>query len=807
MRKGRGRNGKLLPNSFRIISSCIKTVSTNASTVVRSAGASVAASVSSCVDDRKELVLWAAFDKLELSKTGFRRVLLLGYLKGFQVFDVEDASGLSELVSRRDGPVTFLQMLPSPANSDVAEKYKSSHPMLVVVGGDEDERITLPQNTGQGPARNGSAESSSWKSFDPPTAVRFYSMKTNEYVKVIDFRSPVFMVRCSPRVVAIGLEEQVYCFDILTLEQKFAVVTYPVPRFGEQGAVVVNRGYGPMAVGPRWLAYSPSRPFQSNTGRVSPKSLVSSVSPSTSPGNGTLMARFAVESSKHLAAGILTLGDTGYKKPSNYCPENGGLVSVKDLVSSEVISQFKAHTSPIAALCFDPSGTLLVTASVHGNNINIFRIMPSHACNGSQCSDWSTSYVHLYKIYRGITAAVIQDICFSHDSQWIAIVSSKGTCHIFVLSPFGGDDAFQALHTHVQGTSLFLASAPPWWSTSSFTINEQHSSPPPPCTLSVVSRIKCNDSGLLNSVSNAAASMVGKIWVPSGAVAAIFHNANSKTSPDFHRSATSLQNILVYTPSGFVVQYEIQSSVGIEVSDNKTESWSAPPINPQNEELRVKVEPIQWWDVCRRLDNLEREECISVIDAHSKTFLEENASAVDSPERSHLYLSNAEVQINSYRLPIWQMSKVHFHVMEPPKAECCFGGEFEVEMTSSHEVELRHKDLLPIFDHYPRAKSGWIDGYIPTEGRDSSDSSQAREKTNEASIICHSDPPSFSSTESSEGGTEKTVDFGLFFKEEYCNKSSTEVVTDEVETGSNTHEEKPDEEGWLGGIFDFSEEG
>ncbi|EYU38123.1 hypothetical protein MIMGU_mgv1a024731mg, partial [Erythranthe guttata] len=97
--------------------------------------------------------------------------------------------------------------------------------------------------------------------------------------------------------------------------------------------------------------------------------------------------------------------------------------------------------------------------------------------------------------------------------------------------------------------------------------------------------------------------------------------------------------------------------------------------------------------------------------------------------------------------------------------------------------------------------------YIPTEGRDSSDSSQAREKTNEASIICHSDPPSFSSTESSEGGTEKTVDFGLFFKEEYCNKSSTEVVTDEVETGSNTHEEKPDEEGWLGGIFDFSEEG
>lgn len=48
--------------------------------------------------------------------------------------------------------------------------------------------------------------------------------------------------------------------------------------------------------------------------------------------------------------------------------------------------------------------------------------------------------------------------------------------------------------------------------------------------------------------------------------------------------------------------------------------------------------------------------------------------------------------------------------MEPPKADCYFGGEFEIEITSSHELEIRHKDLLPIFDHYPRAKSGWTDG-------------------------------------------------------------------------------------------------
>ncbi|KAL2531032.1 BCAS3 domain-containing protein [Forsythia ovata] len=125
--------------------------------------------------------------------------------------------------------------------------------------------------------------------------------------------------------------------------------------------------------------------------------------------------------------------------------------------------------------------------------------MPSQMRSESGCHDWSTSYVHLYKLHRGITTAVIQDICFSHDNQWIAIVSSKGTCHIFVISPFGGDTGIQALHSHIQGSILYPDSSPPWWPTSSFAVNEKCSSLPPPSTLSVVSRIKSSDSGLLNS--------------------------------------------------------------------------------------------------------------------------------------------------------------------------------------------------------------------------------------------------------------------------------------------------------------------
>lgn len=52
---------------------------------------------------------------------------------------------------------------------------------------------------------------------------------------------------------------------------------------------------------------------------------------------------------------------------------------------------------------------------------------------------------------------------------------------------------------------------------------------------------------------------------------------------------------------------------------------------------------------------------------------------------------------------------MQFHALEPSRSECSPDGEFEIEMASSHEIEIRQKDLLPVFDNFPRARSGWID--------------------------------------------------------------------------------------------------
>ncbi|KAG8649700.1 hypothetical protein MANES_08G124500v8 [Manihot esculenta] len=794
-----------IPNSLKFISSCIKTASSG----VRSASASVAASISGDNQDHKDQVLCASFDRLELGPSSFKYVLLLGYSNGFQVIDVEDASDVTEVVSKRDDPVTFLQMQPLPAKSEGCEGFRASHPLLLVVSCAE-SKSSGPMLSGRdGLVRDGYNEPPTMGNLSiSPTTVRFYSLRSHSYVHFLRFRSTVSMVRCSPHIVAVSLATQIYCFDALTLENKFSVLTYPVPQLGGQGMNGVNIGYGPMAVGPRWLAYASDNPLVSNTGRLSPQNLTPplGVSPSSSPGSGSLMARYAMESSKQIAAGLINLGDMSYKTLSRYYQDfipdgsnspvysnsswkggrgathsaetdNAGVVVVKDFVSRAVVSQFRAHTSPISALCFDPSGTLLVTASIHGNNINIFRIMPSssHGASGTKSYDWSSSHVHLYKLHRGITSAVIQDICFSHFSQWIAIVSSRGTCHIFALSPFGGENVLQIHNSHIDGPSLLPVLSLPWWSTPSFMVNQQSfsASPPSPVTLSVVSRIKNSNTGWLNTVSNAAASAAGKTSVPSGAIAAVFHSCVARDlQPSQLKNVNALDHLLVYTPSGHVVQYKLLSSVGGEMNEVASRIGQGSSVQIQDEELRVNVESVQWWDVCRRADWAEREECISGITlsrqetkdlpmeaSDCKDNGSEHVESLKSHEPSHLYLSNAEVQMSSWRVPLWQKSKMFFYEMNHLEAaeqnviEHHAGGEIEIEKVPTQEVEIRQKDLLPVFDHFHRTLSNWTHRGLSDERFSTLSTASQEVKNSEDTVISHFKAGSTGSVANSDDGT------------------------------------------------------
>ncbi|EEF39532.1 breast carcinoma amplified sequence, putative [Ricinus communis] len=766
--QGRANNG-FLPSSFRAISSYLRIVSSGASTVARSA-ASVAQSIVDRDDDASnDQVHWAGFDKLD-DEGDVRRVLLLGYRSGFQVWDVEEADNVRDLVSRHDGPVSFMQLLPKPIASKRSEdKFAESRPILVVctdgtISGVNDISDGLPsQCYGSIPNCHESGSGNF-----VPTIVRFYSLRSQSYIHMLKFRSIVYSVRCSSRIVAISQAAQIHCFDATTLEREYTILTNPIVT-GYPGSG--GLGYGPLAVGPRWLAYSGSPVAISSSGRVSPQHLTSSASFSGFNSNGSLVAHYAKESSKQLAAGIVMLGDMGYKKFSRYCSEllpdshssfqsanpgwkanstvnghlpdadNVGMVVVRDIVGKLVIAQFRAHRSPISALCFDPSGTLLVTASVHGHNINVFKIMPGIQ-GSSSAGDAGASYTHLYRLQRGFTNAVIQDISFSDDSNWIMISSSRGTNHLFAINPFGGPVNFQTLIANYSAknseSGVMTKSAVRWPSSLGLQMHNQQSlcASGPPVTLSVVSRIRNGNNGWKGSVTGAAAAATGRLSSLSGAIASSFHNC--KGNNDLYLDGTILKSkyhLLVFSPSGCMIQYVLRISAGIDSMAVVPGLGTAFESVPESDG-RLVVEAIQKWNICQKLNRREREDNVDIygengISDSNKIYPEgkkkgnsvhpEGMGAtikekINPEEKHHLYISEAELQMHQPHTALWAKPEIYFQPMMTEgikmDGENAMLGEIEVERLPTRTIEARSKDLVPVFDYHRYARVPALDNNI-----------------------------------------------------------------------------------------------
>ncbi|XP_052207970.1 autophagy-related protein 18f [Diospyros lotus] len=750
-----GRTNGFIPTSFRTLSNYLRIVSSGASTVastVRSAASAASAIVDRDNDSGQDQVLWAGFDKLECKGGITRQVLLLGYLSGFQVWDVEEADNVSDLVSRHDGPVSFMQLLPNPiASKRSGDKFSSSRPLLAICADG------FLSGGGNVPDAAAPFSGSSLSGRDPtnggfiPTVVQFYSLRSHSYVHVLKFRSAVYSVRCSARVVAISQAAQIHCFDAATLEREYTILTNPIVTLSSGFS---GMGYGPLAVGPRWLAYSGSPVSVSNSGRVNPQNFTPSASFPTSASNGSLVAHYAKESTKQLANGIATLGDIGYKKLSRYYSdllpesnnsaqsgnaggkvngthgtvnghsldaENVGMVIVRDIVGKSVIAQFRAHKSPISSLCFDPSGTLLVTASVQGHNINVFRIMPVQS-GSSSGSDSTETYTHLYRLQRGFTNAVIQDIGFSDDSHWIMISSSRGTSHLFAISPFGGAVHFQSPDGCFNGknsaSGVMTKPAVRWPPNSSYQMLNQQNlcASGPPVSLTVVSRIRTANNGWRNTVTGAAAAATGRMGSLSGAIASAFHNCKSN---DLHAGTNSLKakyHLLVFSPSGSMIQYVVQASSGQESAVLVSGLTTYDPA--LENDPRLVVEAIQKWNICQKQNRREREDNIDIYGENgnsdsSKIFPEgirnvnsENPDGkfkISPEEKHHLFISEAELQMHQVQIPLWAKPEIYFQSITVNAIrmdrEDASGGEIEIEKIPTRMIEARSKDPIPVFDY------------------------------------------------------------------------------------------------------------
>ncbi|CAK9170765.1 unnamed protein product [Ilex paraguariensis] len=137
-----------------------------------------------------------------------------------------------------------------------------------------------------------------------------------------------------------------------------------------------------------------------------------------------------------------------------------------------------------------------------------------------------------------MTTAIIQDFGFCHYYQWIAIILSKGTCHFFALSPFGDNASFQTLVSLGKCLFPYPIVSLPWQSTSSFILNQQSSSPRHPVTFYV----------------------------------------------DVHLEVNSLEHLLVYTPSGYLIKPELLLSIEAELNESDLATQSGSYVHWQDEE-------------------------------------------------------------------------------------------------------------------------------------------------------------------------------------------------------------------------------
>ncbi|XP_010482879.1 PREDICTED: autophagy-related protein 18f-like [Camelina sativa] len=681
-------------SSFRALSNCLRVISSGASTVARSA-VSAASSAVRDVDSHHDQVLWAGFDKLEKEDGDARRVLLLAFQSGFQVWDVEDTENVHVIVSAHDGQASFMQMLPNPLNSGVLDdRFYESRPLLAVCGDSSWEDKSSKQISSEDPGS---------ETVVIPTNVYVYSLKSQSYVQTLKFRSTVYSVRCSSRIVAVLQVAQIHCFDASTLEMDYTIVTNSIVC-GSLGV-----GYGPLAVGPRWIAYSGSRIADSSSAIFTSELLSLSSSPS--------VAQFARESSKQLASGIVNLGDKGYKSLSRYCSEvlpnpyipglksigvvnenvpdadSIGMVIVKNITNKSVITQFKAHKSPISALCFDPSGMLLVSASIQGHNINVFRILPTV----STSRDGNTkTFAHLFRLQRGFTNAVIQDICFSNDSNLIVVSSSRGTSHLFEIN------------SETEGES--------------------------PVPLSAINRIRSkNSSGWIGTMSDAASAAAGMVGgsVP-GAITSSFCYSDEKSNNNYYGSPVdfcSKTNLLVFAPSGCLTQYALREhSVGVGHENMAMTGFDFE--SGLETEGKLAVDPIRRWSMIQNQSRRETQDHHSDIygggtsvDSKSKVFPEvvRKQSVEESwkvtkkgttrvEDQRHLFIFEAELQMHlQTQLPLWARRKFRFQELvlnrggEISSGEG--GGEMEIEGIQTRTIEARTRDLVPVWGYLQSPRS------------------------------------------------------------------------------------------------------
>jgi len=199
----------------------------------------------------------------------------------------------------------------------------------------------------------------------------------------------------------------------------------------------------------------------------------------------------------------------------------------------------------------------------------------------------------------------------------------------------------------------------------------------PPLTLSAVSRIRNGNNGWRGTVTGAAAAATGRQGYLSGAIASSFHKC--KGSNDMYVDGASFKSkyhLLVFSPSGSMIQYALRISAGVDsmaISSGLNATYESAAEN----DGRLVVEAMQKWNICQKQNRRDREDNADIygengnsdsnkihpegIKKGNSIYPEDSAvtnAKISSEEKHYLYISEAELQMHQPRFPLWAKPEV-----------------------------------------------------------------------------------------------------------------------------------------------------
>ncbi|KAI9312209.1 hypothetical protein BX666DRAFT_1989627 [Dichotomocladium elegans] len=418
--------------------------------------------------------------------------LLLGYQDGFQIWDVSNPDNIHEICSIRDeeafGTVAYLHIIANGRQEieQEAQGEKDPDTVLAIVSrhGSSDNDMTSDQER--------RASTSSGESNNTATTLHLYSLRSHQVIKEFenfdeDEDCRVTAIQSNHDCIVVGCTSNSSSSLHVLSRQSLTPLSAPLTD------VYHDPVNGPVfTLGARFLAYGTSAPVLNDDLVMGKRKGISSRGLGVLQGDKDVkdIAKDVVSGVKSLSEfGYQTLSNyfsnnQPHKIPSVSAPTpraispiNGryddqrsmnatsstysatagstgatsgthnkkqpasGMVIIRDIarlpstptrnMSASTVVHFRPHTHPLSCLCFNPAGTLLLSASKQGHTFHIFSIVPSSTVPGNVS--------HIYTLARGYTDAQVEDCQFSTDSMWCSVSTARGTTHVYAINPYGGE--------------------------------------------------------------------------------------------------------------------------------------------------------------------------------------------------------------------------------------------------------------------------------------------------------------------------------------------------------------------------------